>query len=296
MEIRQLYYFLEIVKQGSFSKAAQTLYISQPTISQQIASLEQELNMNLLYRTTKKVALTAEGEEFLQYCKEVVSAYDRLLEFCGKKPGGQETLHIGVFPFYKSIDLGQIISSFYLQHQDISGMMKLVENNDAYGLLEQGKLNFAIIKCRDDVLRSDMHYDELRRENLRVLISREHPLASQPFVSVTQLDVLPILTGEKESHYYQEMETLYQRIGIPFTTKFQNTLETEMMMEMVEAGAGILLISDSAGIFSENERVISVPLQPPQEVSIYLAHHKAAKLRSVDKAFRAYILDYFRRT
>ena len=105
MEIRQLYYFFEIARQGSFSKAAEVLYVTQPTISQQIASLEKELDMSLFSRTTKKVLLTAEGEKFLEPCRQVIDAYDRLLETCGKKPMKQETLHVGVFPFYKSVGL-----------------------------------------------------------------------------------------------------------------------------------------------------------------------------------------------
>ena len=70
MEIRQLYYVLEVAKCNSFSKAANAQFITQPAISQQISALEEELQVKLFKRDTHSVVLTKEGEKFCAYAKE----------------------------------------------------------------------------------------------------------------------------------------------------------------------------------------------------------------------------------
>lgn len=294
MEIRQLYYFLEVEKYKSFSKAAEHLYITQPTISQQIRALEKELGVALFRRTTKSVTLTKEGLRFLEPCREVVESYDRLLKTCDLPPLQTSTLRIGIFPFYKSLNFGQIINTFYKEHDDVNEIMKTVENNEAYKLLENEKLDFAILKCRDDVIRADMHYDLLVRENLRLLINRDNPCAKKTVIKLEELDALPLLTGEENSHYYQEMRYLYIKSGLTFNTKFQSTLDIQMMTEFIENDMGVLLVSDSAGIYSENEKIVSIPIVPPQEVNLYLVYPRSTHLTPWAREFRTFLLNHFK--
>ena len=72
MDFKQLQAFTEVAAAGSFSEAARTLYVSQPTVSAYIKDLEKELQAPLFYRTTKKVALTKEGEHFLPYARRIL--------------------------------------------------------------------------------------------------------------------------------------------------------------------------------------------------------------------------------
>ena len=76
MDIRQIHYFTEVVKHGSFSKAAEHLYISQPNISNVIKDLEEELDVKLLIRTTRKLELTDTGRLLFQYGQKFLSRYN----------------------------------------------------------------------------------------------------------------------------------------------------------------------------------------------------------------------------
>jgi DNA-binding transcriptional LysR family regulator len=72
MQLRQIRYVLELYKCGSFSKAAQNLYVTQPTLSQQIQSLEKELNLKLFVRNSRGITLTDAGDEFVSYAQNII--------------------------------------------------------------------------------------------------------------------------------------------------------------------------------------------------------------------------------
>ena len=80
MEIRQVYYVLEVAKQRSFSGAAKALYVTQPAISHQINSLEEELQVKLFKRDTHNVSLTSDGEKFCEYAQKIVDSIDDLFQ------------------------------------------------------------------------------------------------------------------------------------------------------------------------------------------------------------------------
>lgn len=85
MRLVQLEYFIKIAECGSITKAAQELYVSQPSLTKAIASLEAEYDIKLLERTSKGVRMTARGSEFLEYAKDVISSSQKLEDVFGKK-------------------------------------------------------------------------------------------------------------------------------------------------------------------------------------------------------------------
>ena len=172
MEIRQVYYVLEVAKQRSFSKAAETLFVSQPAISQQI---------KLFKRDTHSVVLTAEGEKFCVYAKDIVESVNKLLAAFGQSTADNKTvIRIGVFPFYKASGLVPIINDFFIERQNVIGSIKVLENYKAYEMLEEGQLDFIIIKSRaENARRPGVRYEMLRTERLNAMISRDNPLAKE---------------------------------------------------------------------------------------------------------------------
>ena len=84
MTIQQLNYVITISEKGSLNKAAAALYVSQPSLTSAVRELEKELGITLFNRGGKGVTLTNDGAEFIQYARQVVSQYDRLLDKYGK--------------------------------------------------------------------------------------------------------------------------------------------------------------------------------------------------------------------
>mgnify|MGYP000230671838 CR=1 FL=1 len=167
MEIRQLYYVLEVAKFNSFSKAANAQFITQPAISQQINALEEELQVKLFKRDTHSVALTKEGEKFCAYAKDVVESIDRLMAAFNQSTTKDKTvIKIGVFPFYKAAGLTPVINSFFAANHNVIGSIKVEENYQAYEKLETGELDFAILKASlEDIPKSGVKYEILQKDN-----------------------------------------------------------------------------------------------------------------------------------
>lgn len=295
MEIRQIYYVLEVAKHQSFSRAAAALYVSQPAISQQINSLEEELQTKLFKRDTHSVILTAEGEKFCSYAKDIVSSIDRLMAAFGQSTADSKTvIRTGVFPFYKAAGLVPVINDFFAVSQNVIGSIKAVDNYKAYEMLETGELDFAIIKSRQENIRPAVKYEVLTQENLNVLMSRENPLATETVIHFENLSQMALLTGESDSHFYNEMKELYQRNGVEFNVAFMNTQETDIMLDMVRADRGILLVTDNVAKNYEDDGIASLPIVPAQELLVVLAWPRHRRLTGAYLAFKNYVVERFR--
>lgn len=291
MEIRQIYYVLEVAKQQNFSKAAAALYVSQPAISQQISALEEELQTKLFKRDTHNVVLTAEGEKFCTYGKDVIKSMDRLLGAFGQSTADSKTvIRLGVFPFYKAAGLVPVINDFFAASQNVIGSIKVLENYRAYEMLEAGELDFVIIKSRiENAAKPWVKYVPLRKERLNVIISRNHPMAAKGVLQIEDLGKLDLLTGEQDSHFYNEMKELYVRYHVKFNVAFMNTQETDIMLDMVRADRGILLVTDSVAENYEDEEIARLPIEPAQEVLTFLAWPKNRRLTGAYLAFKNYV-------
>lgn len=295
MEIRQIFYVMEVAKHQSFSKAAAALFISQPAISQQIQALEEELQTKLFKRDTHSVLLTAEGEKFCSYAKDVVTSIDRLMAAFGQSTADRKTvIRTGVFPFYKTAGLMPVINDFFAVSQNVIGSIKVVDNYRAHEMLENGELDFAIIKCREDKIRPSVRHEVLTMEHLNVLINRGNPIAKEKVMRLENLGKMPLLTGESDSHFYNEMKEFYQRNDVPFNVAFMNTQETEIMVDMLRADRGILMATDRVAVNFEDETIAVLPVVPAQEFMTVLIWPRYRRLTGAYLAFKNYVVGRFR--
>ena len=90
MTLNQLNYVITIAEQGSINKAAQQLYISQPSLTSAVRELEKELGIVLFHRSGKGVTLTNDGAEFLLYARQLYGQYEEILDKYGKNAGDQD--------------------------------------------------------------------------------------------------------------------------------------------------------------------------------------------------------------
>lgn len=294
MEIRQIYYVLEIAKQKSFSGAAKALFITQPAISQQVSSLENELQIKLFQRDTHKVILTKEGERFCEYGKKVLEAVDNLTEAFGQGRSDQKMiLNIGVFPFYRIAGLARALTFFFSTNPNVLGSMKVVENYKAFEKLKNEVLDFAIIKAIPETIPGYISYDILQEENLCAVMSSKNEYAVKEYIDIQDLGKLPLSTGERNSHLYDYMKNLYESNGLNFNVAFFNTNEAELMLEMMASGTGILLATQSIAEKISGKNAKACVIIPRQKLCTVLAYKKECKLKGLQIAFRNHILHYY---
>ncbi|MBQ6622747.1 MAG: LysR family transcriptional regulator [Mogibacterium sp.] len=294
MEIRQIYYVLEIAKYRSFSKAARELYVTQPAISHQINALEEELQTKLFRRDTHNVSLTSDGEKFCEYATKIIESIDDLyhafdLESSDEKP----VLRIGVFPFYGKSPLRQTLTSFFAVNHNVVGNIRVLDNYQAYEKIQDGELDFAVIKERPENL-PDLGCTVLNSEMIYAVISRE--LFTQPgnIMPLKDLGRYPLLSGEKDSHFYKDMKKLYEENDLKFNVSFMNTSEIGIMQEMVRDGYGLLLATESVAKSLENDTIVALPVIPTQVFQTVLLYPKKRKMRGAYLAFQNFIIDSYK--
>lgn len=180
MELRQIYYALEVAKEKNFSKAANNLFITQSNISQQINSLEQELDAKLFVRDQHGVKLTEDGKKFCINAQKIVDEIDNLMISFNKNTNiDKEIIKIAVFPFANKVGITSVITDFFNINANLLMSIKVADNYDAYYGLESGELDFAIVKIRPEEKSSKYEYVFLSEEKLCLLVNKDNRLANK---------------------------------------------------------------------------------------------------------------------
>lgn len=213
------------------------------------------------------------------------------------KVGGQQKrqrLNVGVFGFYRAAGLSASISAFFDRHPDALGCIRIVENYQAYEQLRSGDLDMAIVKINArNGAEEGIAYDVLRREPLMALMSRRNPCAEQESITAAELSRMKLLTGADNSRYYNDMQQLFQRGNSRPDVGFMNTMDVELMVEMVEQDRGYLLVTGNIGAALASDKVTAVPVTPKEEILTVLAYRAKKPLTGLQESFRRYIRETF---
>lgn len=179
-------YFVEVVKQGGMTNASKSLYIAQPTISKAIKDIEAEMAVPLFDRSKRNLVLTDAGKIFFNKCKEIISLYDNLPTEINSLYG-LETGHI-------NISMSAVMSM--RKFIGVLGDFHQLYPNITYNLIESGGKTTENLILNDEVdigvttLPVDHHLFEsisLNKEDLRVVLYREHPLAYKTKIKMEEL-------------------------------------------------------------------------------------------------------------
>ena len=214
MTIQQLKYTITIANQGSFNKASEVLYISQPSLTGSIKELEKELGITIFYRSGKGVTLTNEGVEFLAYAREIYGQFENVLERYGengnrKKMFSVSTQHYtfavkSFVELVKKLDTSEF--EFAIREEQTQKVIDDVINmNSEIGILYLSSFNMPVI---GKLLRQNhLEFHELISCEAYVYLWKGHPLANKERISFDELKDYPCLSfeqGGNGSMYFAE--------------------------------------------------------------------------------------------
>ncbi len=187
MELHQLRYFMAVVREGTFTRAAERLYITQPSLSEQIRKLETELGTLLFQRLGRRLALTGAGEAFLPHAEkvmfEVEQARARVREFSGLRRG---RLSIGVLHSPAARLLPVFLAEFRRVHPGVELVLREEGvSADLEQLVHDGVLDLAIIRLPKR--RPDLEVKLLVREPMVLVVPPGHRLSDRRSVALAEL-------------------------------------------------------------------------------------------------------------
>lgn len=295
MDFKQLQTFVTVIQCQSFTKAAEKLYISQPTISTHIYQLEEELHTKLIQRTTKSIEITPKGTELYGYAMNILELKERMLQACSVE--SQRIIHLGASTIPSAYILPQILPEFGKLHPDI---YFVIHQNDSQGIIEglnRGLFNLGFIGMPvndDNIICKPFCKDKvviITPVNERYLKYKN--MAETP---IKELLREPLILREKGSGTKKIADHFLEMTGITedelhITARVN---DQEAIKNLVAGGLGISIISEKAAHnFLLEKRILSFEL--PQYISernMYIIYHKNYILPSYVKEFIKYISEY----
>lgn len=213
MTLQQLHYAIVISETGSMNKAAERLYISQPSLTNAVKELENEIGITVFKRSGKGVSLTADGMEFLTYARQVYQQYETLSE---KYSGGKIKRKFGVSAQHYSFAVQAFVETvreydtcdyeFAVRETNTADVVNDVASlKSEIGILYLSNFNRQFIMKMLQTNQLEFHH--LTDCNVYAYLWKEHPLAERGSVSLAELESYPCLTfeqGDKSSFYFAE--------------------------------------------------------------------------------------------
>lgn len=241
MELRVLNYFLAIAREENITKAAQILHITQPTLSRQIAQLEEELGVKLFSRGNHNIRLTEDGMLLKRRAQELLELSDKTKrELSHGKEHISGEIAIGCGETKSIIELTKIIVAFRSQYPDVTFDFYTGIADDIKDRIENGLIDIGLLLEPVDI--SKYHFIRMpREEKWNVLTRKDSPLASLQAVTPKDLVGLPIITAKRKS-VQNELENwfgpYYEQLNIVATS---NVSYSNRAM-MVEHGLAVALV------------------------------------------------------
>lgn len=290
MTLQQLKYVIEVVNRGSINEAAKRLFISQPSLSNAIKDLEEEMQFAIFERSNKGISLSKEGVEFLSYARQVVEQAE-LLEsrYLNAKPSPQHfsvsTQHyaFAVNAFVSLVrEFGQDEYELTLRETKTYEIIEDVKSlRSEIGILYLNEFNGKVI---NKLLKTaNLQFTSLFTAKPHIFISIKNPLAKQSIVSIDQLQNYPYLSfdqGEYNSFHFSE--------EILSTLSHKKSIRVNDRATLFNLLIGLNGYTISTGVLSADlngNEIIPVPLDCEETINVGWISHRNASLSKLGTAY-----------
>lgn len=277
MDIRALEVFCKIVELKSFSKAAEAVYLTQPTVSGHIKGLEEFVGLKLLDRLGREVLPTRAGELLYGYAKQVLALRNQALQALEEYKGALKGhLILGGSNIPGEYVLPTLLARFKARYPDISITLRIADSREIARKVLEGSYELGAVGGKFD--DGQLVYVKLLEDELVLALPADHAWASKRAVHLAELSGQPIILREVGSGSRKALEDALRSAGIDpgALTVMAELGSTEAIRQAVKSGAGISVISLRA-IQEDLERgtLRTVPLEDTRLTrDFYLVYHK----------------------
>jgi len=296
IDFRHLETFCRVAELKSFTKAAEDLCLTQPTISGHILSLEQSLSLRLFDRAGRKVRLTKAGQVLLQYTVKILSLRKELLNALSEfSEGIRGELSLGASTIPGEYILPKLMGDFKREHPLFSLSLKIADTQEVIQYVLQGQVEFGIIGAKRN--HPSLSYEKFEKDEIIVIASSDHFNLHKRRTTLETLTKEPWIIREEGSGTQMTVEKALRKGGLSLK-QFNVVMEmgsTSSVKEGVKAGLGMAFVSKKAvkeelqqGTLSQ----IEVEGLEPISRQIYIVQHRGRTLSPIGMEF----LRFLRRT
>ena len=244
MEVRQLEYFVAVVEEQSFTRAAVRERVAQPAVSAQIRRLERQVGQSLLTRSSRDVRLTQAGAAFLPHARAALAAIrdaqravDEVADLVrGSVAIGTVTLH--------PVDVAGLMAGFHAEYPDVEISLGTDNSDVLLDKLADGRLDMAIVSLGADEQPADLEVHVITDEAIEAAVAPDHPLAPRSSVPVDVLCGYPLISLPVGTGLRTRLDTACAAVGAEPRIAFEATSPLELA-ELAAHGLGVAILPSS---------------------------------------------------
>uniref|UniRef100_UPI003FEFCA8A LysR family transcriptional regulator n=1 Tax=Eisenbergiella tayi TaxID=1432052 RepID=UPI003FEFCA8A len=291
MDLRVLRYFMAVAREESISGAAESLHMTQPTLSRQLMDLEEEIGKKLLIRGKRKITLTEEGMLLRKRAAEILDLVDKTeAELTAPDEMVSGDIYIGSGETDAMRLIARIAKDLQKSCPNIRYHLYSGNADDVMERLDKGLLDFGILIEPADMKK----YDFIRlpaTDTWGLLMPKESPLANREFIRPEDIMDLPIITSNQtmvSNEFSGWLGTSFDKLNIVAS---YNLVYNAALM--VEEGLGYVLTLDKLVHTSDHSRLCFRPLKPKMEVHLDIVWKKYQLFSSAADLFLSRVQEVF---
>jgi LysR family hydrogen peroxide-inducible transcriptional activator len=294
MEYHQIRYVLAVAETHNFTRAAEQVYVTQPTLSQQIIKLEHELGIELFDRTTRTVELTPAGKIFVSHARIIKNGWDDLIKIADHYNQWTEKIHIGLLPTLGRTDIPLSIQDFVSHYPGIQ--VELISGY-SYSLLQKlinHEIDIGILNTLPFISKNLKNMDiyPLEENPIMVIMNKNHPLAKRTTLSLEDVHDLPVLALNRTASVRICMDWIFKTKRIKPHIVCECDIDT--LSDLVSAGMGISFLT--ARVAKHQPDISVVPLDPPVVTYTSVVTKKGRNHSLLADTLRNHLISSFRGT
>lgn len=299
MRIQQLEYLERIVEAGSINEAAKRLFLTQPSLSNAVKELENEMGIQIFQRSSGGISLTAEGREFMTYSKQILDQVNLMNE--RYKNGQQRKQSFSVsaqhyaFVVHAFVELIKSVNAneyqFTLRETETQNIFNdLAQFKSELGILYTNGFNQKIMQRL--FKENNLVFTPLFVAKPHIFVSRYNPLTSKPSVNLSDLEDYPYLSyeqGEVNSFYFSE--------EILSTLSHKKSIKVSDRATIFNLMVGLNGYTISSGIISSklnDDKIVAIPLNVDDDITMGWLKHRQVELSPLAERYLTMLKEHIR--
>ncbi len=283
MDVKQIEYFVAVVEAGSFSLAAEELYISQSSLSKQVIGLEKELGVKLFDRSKRTITLTEAGKILHKHALNLKKNYRSLLADLGEYKKTTPSLAIAAIPVIAQYGITSYVAQFKKAYPQINFTVEERLASTVLPALTQHKYDLAFVRDYNIDLNLFSVFP-LMTDTLMVAVSCEHRFAKRNSISLAELSNENFIMFNKGTLIHELSMNACRLAGFE-PRVFYATLRATSIIGMVSSNSGVALMMEKVLQYYNRSDVVAIPLDQTYESKIIIAYPKDKKLSKTAKTF-----------
>lgn len=291
LNLFHLRYFVKLAHEQHYTRAAEKLCITQPSLSNAISQLEHELGVPLFDKSSRKTKLTVFGEQFLSCVESCLNTLDQGIESLQLAAKGDGLIRLGLLRTLGIEYIPNLIASYLKEHpdRDIRFTLETDMTQRLLKGLEEQRLD--IVFSSPPASPDNFDTVAVSRQDLVLIVPKDHPLASRHVIDLRETLEYPYVHFKKDAGLRAVIDGLFQKIGTQPEIAYEID-EDQVIAGMVAAGFGIAVVPYMELLHRLNVKIIQISY-PVWERNFYMVTNPESYLPPVVENFRQYVIDHY---